>query len=137
MEDFKPTYNRMDYILLVEDEVSMQELMKDLLESNGYNVLIANDGFEALETYRQKGDMISLVVLDVMLPEMDGRDTYWELKKINENVKAFFCTGFASLVEIQSLTEKENLYAIQKPFSPKEFLAVVKEVLSDEPRVGY
>jgi DNA-binding response OmpR family regulator len=71
-----------------------------------------------------------------MLPELDGRDTYYELRKINENIKVFFCSGYTSLVEIQSLLEKENLYAIQKPFSPKEFLAVVKEVLSEEPRVG-
>jgi len=136
MDDFKPTFSRKDKILIVEDEVSMQDLMKDLLESNGYNVLVANDGQEALDIYQQKGDMISLVILDVMLPELDGRETYWELRKMDDGVKVFFCTGFASLVEIQSLVEKENLYAIQKPFSPKEFLAVVKEVLSEEPRVG-
>ena len=135
MEDFKPTFKRQDLIMIVEDEVQMQEVMKELLQSNGYNVVIANDGFEALELYRQKGSSISLVILDVMLPEMDGRDTYYELKKIDEDVKVFFCSGFASLVEIQSLVEKENLYAVQKPFSPKEFLAVVKEVLSEEPRV--
>jgi two-component system, cell cycle sensor histidine kinase and response regulator CckA len=135
MDDFKPTFKRQDYIMIVEDEVQMQEIMKDLLESNGYNVIIAGDGFEALELYRQRGHQISLVILDVMLPEMDGRDTYYELKKLNEGVKVFFCSGFTSLVEIQSLVEKENLYALQKPFSPKEFLAVVSEVLNEEPRI--
>ncbi len=135
MEDFKPTFKRQDLIMIVEDEIPMQEIMKDLLESNGYNVIVANDGFEALELYQQKNPQISLVILDVMLPEMDGRDTYFELKKLDSELRAFFCSGFASLVEIQSLVEKENLYAIQKPFSPKEFLAVVKEVLSEEPRI--
>ena len=132
MDNLDPTQSRNDYILIVEDESAMQELMKNVLETNGYNVFIASDGVEAVETYQNNREIISLVVLDVMLPEMDGRDTYWELKKINPNVKVFFCTGFASLVEIQSLVEKENLYAIQKPFSSKEFLAVVKEILSEE-----
>lgn len=135
MDDFKPTLKRQDYILIVEDEVQMQDVMKDLLESNGYNVLVANDAFEAMELYQQKGTLISLVILDVMLPEMDGRELYYELKKIDEDLKAFFCSGFTSLVEIQSMIEKENLFAIQKPFSPKEFLAVVQEVLNEEPGV--
>lgn len=125
-----------DVIMIVEDEDEMQEVMKELLEANGYSVITANDGAEALELYRQKGDMISLVVLDVMLPEIDGRETYYQLKQINPGVKVFFCTGYASLVEIQSLLEKENLYAIQKPFSPKEFVAVVKEILSEESKFG-
>jgi two-component system, cell cycle sensor histidine kinase and response regulator CckA len=118
-------------ILIVEDEEQMQTVMKELLESSGYSVLTANDGTKALEIYRSKGAEISLVILDVMLPELDGRETYYELKKIDENIKVFFCTGYASLVEIQSLIEKENLFAIQKPFAPNDFLSVVKEILSE------
>jgi two-component system, cell cycle sensor histidine kinase and response regulator CckA len=136
LDNLNPSFNQRETILVVEDEVQMQEVMGELLQSNGYTVLLANDGLEAIEMYKQRGEQIALVILDVMLPELDGRDTYYELKKINENIKVFFCSGYTSLVEIQSLLEKENLYAIQKPFSPKEFLAVVKEVLSEEPRVG-
>ena len=119
-------------ILIVEDEQQMQDLMRELLESNGFAVYVVTNGRDAIDYYKNNRDSISLVVLDVMLPELDGRETYYELKKINDRIKVFFCTGFASLVEIQSLIEKENLHALQKPFSPKEFLTIVKEVLDQE-----
>lgn len=132
MTDLQSDPNTQQRILVVEDEEQMQNLMRELLESNGYTVYIAVNGREAIDYYKDNTDSISLVILDVMLPEMDGRETYYELKKINDSVKVFFCTGFASLVEIQSLIEKENLHALQKPFSPKEFLTIVKEVLDQE-----
>lgn len=119
-------------ILIVEDEQQMQDLMRELLESNGFAVYVVTNGRDAIDYYKNNRDSISLVVLDVMLPELDGRETYYELKKINDRIKVFFCTGFASLIEIQSLIEKENLHALQKPFSPKEFLTIVKEVLDQE-----
>jgi len=121
--------NTQQRILIVEDEQQMQNLMRELLESNGYAVYIVNNGRQAIDYYKDNKDSILLVILDVMLPEMDGRETYFELKKINDRVKVFFCTGFASLVEIQSLIEKEDIHALQKPFSPKEFLTIVTEVL--------
>ncbi len=114
----------------------MQELLKELLESNGYSVHITANGREGLEYYKENRDSISLVILDVMLPEMDGRETYYEMKKLNDGLKVFFCTGFASLVEIQLLIEKENLHVIQKPFSPTEFLAIVREVLSQKTHIN-
>lgn len=119
-------------ILIVEDEQQMQDLMRELLESNGFAVYVVTNGRDAIDYYKNNRDSISLVILDVMLPELDGRETYYELKKINDRIKVFFCTGFASLIEIQSLIEKENLHALQKPFSPKEFLTIVKEVLDQE-----
>ena len=132
MTDLQSNPNTQQLILVVEDEEQMQNLMRELLESNGYKVYIAVNGREAIDYYQNNVDSISLVILDVMLPELDGRETYYELKKINDRIKVFFCTGFASLIEIQSLIEKENLHALQKPFSPKEFLTIVKEVLDQE-----
>jgi two-component system, cell cycle sensor histidine kinase and response regulator CckA len=132
MKDIHSNPSTQQLIMVVEDEVQMQELMRELLESNGYKVHVAVNGREAVRYYSENKDSISLVILDVMLPEMDGRETYYELRKFNDRVKVFFCTGFASLVEIQSLIEKENLHALQKPFSPKEFLTIVTEVLEKE-----
>ncbi len=110
----------------------MQQLLKEILETNGYDVYIVSNGREGVDYYKVNRERISLVILDIMLPEMDGREVLDEMKKFNGGLKIFFCTGFGSLVEIQSLVEKENLYLLQKPFSPEELLALVEEVMNQD-----
>ena len=116
-------------VLLVDDEAMMQELGRELLEDNGYTVLIAKDGVEAVELYRQRGKEIALVILDLVMPRMDGAQTYMEMKKINDQVKAFFCSGFTSGKAITKLLEKEHLRAIKKPFHPTDFIRMVQQTL--------
>ena len=117
-------------ILLVDDEEPMQELGKELLEELGYRVLIAGDGSQAVEIYRKQSDEIKLVILDLIMPGMDGGQTYVEMKKINHSVKAVFCSGFTSEKVITDLLKEEHLRAIQKPFHPADFVRIVQEVLS-------
>jgi two-component system cell cycle sensor histidine kinase/response regulator CckA len=116
-------------ILVVDDEESMQELGCELLEEEGYKVLIASTGQEALEQYRRHGDTIQLVILDLVMPGMDGGQTYLELKKLNPDLKAFFCTGYMPDQVISALLEEEHLQAIQKPFHPEAFVQLVRDVL--------
>lgn len=118
-----------ELVLLVDDEEMMQELGKELLEDNGFKVLIAKDGVEAVEFYRERGKEISLVILDLVMPRMDGGQTYMELKKLNNNVKAFFCSGFTSDKVITQLLEEEHLQAIKKPFHPTDFINMVQATL--------
>ncbi len=117
-------------ILLVDDESLMQELGRELLEENGYRVMVACDGVEAVELFRSHHNEIALVILDLLMPKLDGGQTYLELKKINPNVKAFFCTGYRPQEIIGALLEEESLRALQKPFHPAEFVQTVREVLA-------
>ncbi len=116
-------------ILLVDDEPAMQELGKELLEDEGYQVLVATNGREAIDIYRTRSGEIDLVVLDLVMPGMDGGQVYVEMKKINPSIKAFFCTGYISDHIIAGLLEAENLRAISKPFRPDQFLETVREVM--------
>jgi len=116
-------------ILLVDDEPAMQELGKELLTDEGYDVLVATNGIEAIELYRKRYTEIDLVVLDLVMPGMDGGQVYVQMKSINPAVKAFFCTGYISDQVIASLLEEEKLRAISKPFRPDQFLAAVRELL--------
>jgi CheY-like chemotaxis protein len=93
--------------------------------------VIAGNGRQAVEIYRQRGTEIALVVLDLVMPGMDGGQTYLELKAINPNLKAFFCTGFMPDHVIAALLERDHLRAIQKPFNPQTFVQVVREVLDE------
>lgn len=127
---------RKQSILLVDDESTMQELGRELLEEQGYNVTVATNGLEALEIYRERHNSIDLVVLDLLMPGMDGGETYTEMKKINNNVKAFFCTGFVTDQIIAGLLQEQKLQAISKPFRPSDFLKKVREVMSSEAPVA-
>jgi nitrogen fixation negative regulator NifL len=118
-----------ELILLVDDEEAMREIGTEILQAEGYRVKTASNGLEAIEIYKKQGKSVELVVLDLVMPKMDGGQTYLELKRINPGIKCVFCTGFASDAIITQLLAEENIPAIQKPFRDTEFLQVVHEVL--------
>jgi two-component system, cell cycle sensor histidine kinase and response regulator CckA len=120
-----------ELVMIVDDEESMQELARELLEDHGYKVAIAGNGRDAIEIYARRHAEIALVILDLVMPGLDGGQTFMELKKINPGLKAFFCTGFMPDRVIAALLEREHLRAIQKPFNPLSFVQVVREVLDD------
>ena len=131
MQEERPKLSNKELILLVDDEPIMQDLGKDMLEEHGYRVMVATDGVEAIELYRKHSKDIDLVILDLLMPRLDGGQTYIEMKKINRNVKAFFCTGYTPQEMIGSLLAAESLRALQKPFRPTEFMSTVREVLAE------
>jgi len=118
-----------ELVLVVDDEETMQELARELLEEGGYRVLVAPNGQEAVDIYRRRFAEIDLVVLDLMMPGMDGSQTYKELKKINPSVRAFFCTGYMPDHVADTLLKQEELQMIHKPFHPPAFLKLVREAL--------
>lgn len=129
--DKKPETTSRKLVLLVDDEAVMQDLGRQLLEEHGYSVMVAADGVEAIDVYRKHGKDIDLVILDILMPRLDGGQTYLELKNINSDVKAFFCTGYTPRDVIGSLLEQESLHALQKPFHPTEFVRLVQEVIAE------
>lgn len=133
VENFSPARGKQETVLVVDDEESMQELGRELLEEHGYKVLIASNGYEAVEIYRRQPQLIQLVILDLVMPGMDGGQTYIEMKTINPLVKAFFCTGYMPDAVISALLEEEHLHAIQKPFNPDQFVQLVRDVLDATP----
>jgi two-component system, cell cycle sensor histidine kinase and response regulator CckA len=122
-----------ELILLVDDEQGMLEFGRDILMEHGYRVMTARDGTEALAIYKEHCTEISMVILDLILPGMDGGQTYIAMKRINKNLKAMFCSGYTSDEIISSLLEEEHLRAVRKPFQISEFLCAVRESL-DAPR---
>ena len=74
------------------------------------------------------------MILDLILPRMDGGQTYLAMKQVDRDLKAMFCSGFTSDQLISSLLQEEHLRAVRKPFRIDEFLAAVRDSL-DTPRV--
>jgi two-component system cell cycle sensor histidine kinase/response regulator CckA len=120
-----------ELVLLVDDEQPMLEFGRDILADHGYRVITATNGMEAIALYREHAKDVALVILDLIMPRMDGGQTYIELKKINTSVKAMFCTGYTSDEVISSLLQEEHLRAVRKPFQIEEFVGTVRAVLDD------
>jgi len=116
-------------ILFVEDETHQLNLMQNHLAAEGYRVLTAKDGAEAVQTYLRHKQEIDLVVLDLGLPKLNGWEAYKMMKGADSNVKAIFATGFIS-PEIEAQLETEDSSAvITKPYSPSEMGKKIQTVL--------
>ena len=118
-------------ILLVEDEELLIDMLSMVLESQGYTILKAGDGKQAIELYQQHQQKIDIVVTDMGLPEMTGKDEFKELKKINPKVKVILASGF---LEPEMKTELLNAGAksfIQKPYNAESILKIIRNVLDE------
>ncbi len=107
-------------ILVADDEEMFREMLRDVLEYLGYEVLLAKDGRDGLEVFRANQDIIDLVILDMNMPVMDGKEMFRELKKLSPNVKAILSTGFTLDGEVQALMNEGVMGFIQKPFRIEE-----------------
>jgi PAS domain S-box-containing protein len=116
-------------ILFVDDEQRIIDAGKEMLEILGYKVLLATSGKKAIETYRKKNKMIDLVILDMILPEMDGSEIYDRLKDINSNVKVLLSSGFTQNGPAAEILDKGCNGFIQKPFTLEQFSQKISEVL--------
>jgi len=116
-------------ILLVDDEAILRSAGQALLEDLGYRVYLAEDGAQALEVYAQERDRINLVLLDMIMPGMGGKETFLKLKELDADVRALFCSGFhreGTNDELVSLGAKGFL---QKPYSRSALSKLVAEAL--------
>jgi CheY-like chemotaxis protein len=123
-----PKGNR-EYILLVEDEMQVAEVAAEMLAEEGYKVIVAHDGFEALKIYRNAGKHIGLVILDFFLPVMDGDAVFDELRVLNPDVNVVLSSGFAEQQKIGSMLAQGLRGFIPKPYSSEKLLGQVRSTL--------
>ena len=100
-----------------------------MLKELGYNVLAAMSGYEAVQLY--KDNMVDLVALDMIMPEMNGKDTYEALRKINPNVKVLLVSGYSLNKQIEELMDRGCNGFIQKPFDIVQLSQKIREVLEN------
>lgn len=123
-----PSGNR-EYLLLIEDEPDVAEAASEMLAEEGYKVIIAHDGFEALKIYQSAVTQIGLVILDFFLPVMDGDAVFDELRAINPNVNVVLSSGFAEQTKISALLARGLRGFIPKPYTGKRLLEQVRSTL--------
>ncbi|MBI5189398.1 MAG: response regulator [Nitrospirae bacterium] len=116
-------------ILLAEDDGAIRKVFKELLEGFGYRVVVAKDGQDAIDTFREQADAIDLIVIDVIMPRRNGREVYEEVKAIRPGVKALFTSGYTKDIIHRQDVADEELDFISKPASASALLGKVREVL--------
>ena len=116
-------------ILLVDDEDMILEIGAKMLEAIGYDVFTAKSGKEAIDVYRKNRERISLVILDMIIPGMNGGETYDRLKKLNPDIKAILSSGYSINGEATKILDRGCSGFIQKPFSIKQLSQKIREIL--------
>lgn len=116
-------------ILVVDDEELIRHLAKRILEKSGYSVLTARSGKEGIKVYAQHKSEISLVILDLIMPQMGGKQCLEELLKISPQVKALIASGFAVEGDTKAFLDTEAKGIVPKPFNMRELLRSVRHVL--------
>jgi len=119
-------------ILLVDDEDFVRNLGKRILERSGYTVLTAANGKKALKLYRRERKKISLVILDIIMPEMGGKQCLEKLLKIDAKARVLIASGFAANGQTSEALERGARGFVGKPYNMKEMLQSVREVLDSE-----
>lgn len=117
-------------ILVAEDNAEVRNLIKIVLEGAGYTVIECRDGADALDKFRQNMGKIHLLVLDVIMPNKNGKEVYEEIKKLTPGMRTLFMSGYNEIVIKKEVLSCEGVKFISKPVSPTELLVKVRESLN-------
>ncbi|HEX8678442.1 MAG TPA: response regulator, partial [Chthoniobacterales bacterium] len=116
-------------ILLVEDEEMLRDLGVEILQSEGYRVLTAKDGVEAVEIFSANRDAIGLVVCDLGLPRMGGRDVFMKLKEMKPSVRAIVVSGYIEPAQRSEILKAGVIDTVQKPYDFGELVNKIQSVI--------
>jgi PAS domain S-box-containing protein len=119
-------------ILLVDDEEIVLETGVKMLERLGYSVIKAGSGIEAVEVYKDNKEAIDLVILDMIMPDVGGGETYDKMKKINPIVKVLLSSGYSVDGQATEILKRGCKDFIQKPFNLQKLSGKIKEILINQ-----
>jgi len=120
-------------ILLTEDNEQVREMTNEILTCQGYKVLIAENGRDALAALDQHDGPVHLLLTDVIMPDMNGRELSEQIAAREPDMKVIFMSGYTDNVITHHGVTDPGVNFIQKPFSVKALAAKVREVLDQHP----
>ncbi len=118
-----------EWILVVEDEESIRDVTFSTLEMNGYKVLTADDGAEAVAVYAENTDKIKVILMDMMMPIMNGPASIRAIRRVNPEVKIIAVSGLAEKDRLAKVADYTNAF-LSKPYTAERLLKTIHEVLS-------
>jgi CheY-like chemotaxis protein len=121
----RPAASRPGLVLVVDDEELVREAIGDMLREAGHTTLLAPGGREAVAIYRERWREITVVVVDMIMPELNGSDTILALRKINPAVKVVVASGYAAGGDKDALTDENVIGFVEKPVGARELAAAI------------
>jgi len=128
----KPGLAGDETVLLVDDEDMVRDLGNEILQSYGYQVVLACDGLEALEIYEHNGKNIDLIILDLLMPNLGGKDTLLRLQEMDPTAKVIICSGYGSRENGVQQLLASAIHIVHKPFKPEELVSAVRLILDEK-----
>ncbi|TET83806.1 MAG: response regulator [Desulfobacteraceae bacterium] len=119
-------------VFLIDDDEMVADVSELILKNSGYDVVSAKSGKEAIEVYKENHSRIDMVILDMILPDMGGGDTYDRLKEINPGVKVLLASGYDIDYQGRDIMERGCDGFIQKPFNMNELLEKIRGILTSK-----
>jgi two-component system cell cycle sensor histidine kinase/response regulator CckA len=128
-KSFKPPQGGGELVMVVDDESAIREIIKVTLENNGYTMLTANDGTEAVATFASEKRTIAAALIDLMMPFMDGIATIRALQRLSPQTKFLAISGLMDHARISQLNELSDVKFLAKPFTTEQILSMLESVL--------
>ena len=123
-------------VLVVDDEDMVREIAAEILQEAGLETLQARDGAEAVDIYREQGDAIDLVLLDVTMPNMDGRECLQALRRINPGVRVVLASGYSEETIERRFSGLRLDGIVKKPWAPEALIALVQRIAASRERLS-
>ena len=117
---------------MVDDEEMISDAGGQMLKYLGYEVLLANNGQEALELYKKNQDKIDMVLLDMVMPVMGGGEAFDRMKEINPRVKVLLSSGYSIEGEAREILKRGCDAFLQKPFRLEQLSQKIEEILRNK-----
>ncbi len=124
--------NTRNTVLVVEDDDSLRELLRTMLEAHDFKVLTATDGLDAVEVFTKNKDSIGVVLSDLGLPYLGGWDAFLRMKEVNPAIKGILASGYFHPGVKEEIIKSGAENFIQKPYNTPEIVAMLHRILDEE-----
>lgn len=116
------------FILVIEDEENLRQIIKDILENEGFSVILSASAIEGLDIYKSRKSFIQLVLLDYYLPDSTGLEVFKELKQYDPLIKVIITSGFEFNKKIQEVLDLGAIGFLGKPFDRNQIINIVRQI---------
>ncbi len=127
----EPVPGGTETVLLAEDEEMVCKLAETVLRNAGYRVLVARDGEEAVDLFKQHASEITLAILDIIMPKLSGRAVHQHILEVRQDLPVLFSSGYSLDADDDNGPSKAPIRMIQKPYKPDVFLRTVRDFIDE------
>jgi CheY-like chemotaxis protein len=126
------TIDNVKTILVVDDELAQREISREMLHDKGFSVVFSENGLEAVNFVRDNKKAVDLIIMDLKMPVMDGRDAFFEIRKLDPEMKILIASGYINNKELQGIMSERKTGFLQKPFSGDMLIGAIEKLSKED-----